>query len=48
MHAYKHPAILHYTGAKPFKSQEAIYYSLWWEYAKKTKYCEDIYKYSNS
>ena len=48
MNAYKHPAILHYTGAKPFKSKETIYYSLWWDYAKKTKYYEDIYKYSNS
>ena len=47
LNAYKHPAILHYTGAKPFKNNNTIFYSLWWDYAKKTKYYEDIIKYSN-
>ena len=46
--AYKNPAILHYTGSKPFRDKDAIFYSLWWDYAKKTKYYKDIIKYSNN
>ena len=47
MEAFKHPAILHYTGAKPFRDKKAVYYSLWWEYAKKTGFFNEIYNYSN-
>ena len=45
--AFNHPAILHYTGAKPFRDKKAVYYSLWWEYAKKTGFFNEIYNYSN-
>ena len=48
LNAYKHPAILHYTGSKPFRDQDSIFYSLWWDYAKKTKYYKDIITYSNN
>ena len=45
-YAFEHPAILHYTGPKPYKSKEAIHYSVWWNYAKKTDYYVKIYNYS--
>ena len=45
-YAFEHPAILHYTGAKPYKSKVAIHYSVWWNYAKKTDYYVKIYNYS--
>ena len=43
--AFEHPAILHYTGAKPYKDKNAPYYSIWWNFAKKTGYFDDIYQY---
>lgn len=43
--AFEHPAILHYTGAKPYKDKDVLYYSIWWNYAKKTGFYDDIYHY---
>ena len=45
--AYEHPAILHYTGAKPFRDKTAIFHSLWWDYANKTGFFYDICNYFN-
>ena len=45
--AYKHPAILHYVRAKPFKNyhkrlNNKYYFKEWWDYAKKTDYYNEI------
>ena len=44
--AFDHPSIVHFTGSKPFNNKNAPYYLDWWNYAKKTKFYEKIYKYS--
>ncbi len=42
--AYIHPAILHYVN-KPWKRHKKYYkYKLWWEYANKTDYYDEICK----
>ena len=43
--AFEHPAILHYTAGKPFRDKEAPFSEIWWRYANKTGYYEDIFKY---
>ena len=46
--SYYNPAILHYVTDKPFKKKtNRIYSDLWWEYANKTGYYDEIYKYAN-
>ena len=44
--AFKYPAIIHFTGAKPYKNKNSPYNLVWWNYAKKTKYYDNIFKYS--
>ena len=44
--AYEHPGILHYAQGKPFQIKTNYYYFEWWNYANKTGYYEEIYKYS--
>ena len=46
--AFELPAIVHFTGSKPFNNKNATYYLDWWNYAKKTKYYDKIYEYSLS
>jgi len=46
--AFEFPAIVHFTGSKPFNNKNATYYLDWWNYAKKTKYYDKIYQYSLS
>ena len=46
--AYESPGILHYVAGKPFLMKSNKYFfNEWWEYARKTGYYEEIYKYSN-
>lgn len=41
----KHIAIIHYTTSKkPWKDSSVKFGNIWWEYAKKTKYLEEIQK----
>jgi lipopolysaccharide biosynthesis glycosyltransferase len=44
--AFDHPAIVHFTGSKPFNNKNAPYYLDWWNYAKKTKFYDKIYEHS--
>jgi len=46
--AYHSPAILHYTWPKPFWriKRKQIFTQKWWEYADKTGYYNEIFKYS--
>ena len=46
--AFQHPAIVHFTGAKPFRDKKAPFFLIWWKYAKKTGYYKYIYQFSNS
>ena len=47
--AYENPAIIHYVMEKPFKKCIIKYYYYeWWEYANKTGYYDEIYKYANN
>ena len=43
--AFEHPAIIHFTGSKPFRDKNSPYYSLWWNYAKKTGYYSYIHQF---
>ena len=44
LHAYYHPAILHYVWPKPFwKRQKPVFNKEWWDYARKSGYYDDIY-----
>ena len=46
--AFEHPAIVHFTGSKPYKNKNSPYYSIWWNYAKMTGYYDRICEYSSS
>lgn len=49
LYSFFHPAILHYVCNKPFKTKtNSSFYYKWWEYANKTNYYDDIYKYANN
>ena len=44
VHAYYHPAILHYVWPKPFwKRQKPVFNKEWWEYARISGYYNDVY-----
>ena len=44
LHAYYHPAILHYVWPKPFwKRQKPVFNKEWWDYARKSGYYDDVY-----
>ena len=42
--AYLSPKILHFTRGKPWKLRNNLKLNLWWEYAKKTDYYDEICK----
>ena len=42
--AYFYPKVLHFTRGKPWKLRNNFKLNLWWEYAKKTGYYEEICK----
>ena len=43
INAYYNPAILHFI-AKPWKIEKCLHQDLWWEYAKKTDYFDEMYQ----
>ena len=44
VHAYYHPAILHYVWPKPFwKRQKPVFNKEWWDYARISGYYNDVY-----
>lgn len=46
IYAIDHPAILHYIWPKPFwKNYRPSFRKEWWEYAKKTEYFKEIFKF---
>ena len=36
--AFYHPSIIHFTSGKPFYSKNSVYFTEWWNYAKKSGY----------
>ena len=46
--SYYYPAILHYVIGKPYINYDnKFYFDKWWNYANKTGYYKEIYKYAN-
>ena len=43
LHAYSHPAILHYVWPKPYwRRKKPIFNKEWWDYAKKSGFLDDV------